>query len=359
MSTPRSVLVIVTRRIGDVLLATPLMHSLKRVWPDATIDALVFEGTGGVLAGNGDLREVITIAERPTIAAHAALLARLWRRYDLAVSVIPGDRPTLYAWWAGKRRAGTLLPDRKSAWKRRLLHHWVPFDDLDTHTVRMNLRVAEPLGIEPVAEVTITWCEADKANVAAIIPAVAKEQRFAMLHAFPMYAYKQWHDAGWTALAAALAARDMSIVLVGGPSADERAHAERLMRSLPQGTVNVVGRLNLSEVGYLASRAALYVGIDTAVTHLAAATGVPVVALFGPSNPVKWGPWPRGFEASRNPWKRCGSQTVGNVTLIQGTGTCVPCMLEGCDRKLASQSDCLQQLPARRVIEAAEKIAGL
>jgi len=329
VSTPRSVLVIVPRRIGDVLLATPLMRSLKRAWPDTAIDVLVFEGTEGVLAGNGDLREVIIIAERPTITAHATLLARLWRRYDLAVSVIPGDRPTLYAWCAGKQRAGTLLADRKSAWKRRLLHHWVPFDDLDTHTVRMNLRVVEPLGVTPVAEVAVAWREADEANVKAIIPAVGKGQRFAMLHAFPMYAYKEWHDAGWAVLAAALAAKGMSIVLVGGPSADEKAHAARLMQSLPEGAVNTVGRLSLSEVGYLASRAAIYVGTDTAVTHIAAATGVPVIALFGPSNPVKWGPWPRAFDASRNPWKRCGTQAVGNVTLIQGTGACVPCLLEG------------------------------
>lgn len=359
MSAPRSILVIVTRRIGDVLLATPLMHSLKRAWPDAAIDALVFKGTEGVIAANTDLREVITIAERPTAAEHAAFFAGLRRRYDIAVSVQPGDRPTLYAWWAGKRRVGTLLADRKNRWKRALLHEWVPFDDLDTHTVRMNLRLAELLGVAPATEVAVARREADHAHVKALVPPVAEGRPFALLHPFPMFAYKAWHDAGWTALAGALASRGIAIVLVGGPAPEERAHADRLMQALPPGTVNLVGRLNLSEVGCLASRAALYVGTDTAVTHIAAATGVPTIALFGPSNPVKWGPWPRGFDGSRNPWNRCGSQTVGNVTLIQGTGACVPCLLEGCDRMLASPSDCLQRLPAQRVIEAALKFARL
>ena len=64
---PRRILVIVTRRIGDVLLATPLIRSLKQAWPQAQIEALVFEGTQGVLAGNPDMAAVHTIAERPDL----------------------------------------------------------------------------------------------------------------------------------------------------------------------------------------------------------------------------------------------------------------------------------------------------
>ena len=63
-AAPHSVLVIVTRRIGDVLLTTPLIRTLKRAWPGAAIDVLVFEGTAGVLASNPDIRSVLAIAER-------------------------------------------------------------------------------------------------------------------------------------------------------------------------------------------------------------------------------------------------------------------------------------------------------
>ena len=61
---PRSVLVIVARRLGDVLLATPLIRSVKRAWPDAAVDVLVFEGTQGVLANNPDVRRVLAVSER-------------------------------------------------------------------------------------------------------------------------------------------------------------------------------------------------------------------------------------------------------------------------------------------------------
>ena len=72
MKPPRSVLVVVTRRVGDVLLATPLIRSLKRAWPEAAIDVLVFEGTEGVLAANPDIRRVIAVAERPRWRQHSS-----------------------------------------------------------------------------------------------------------------------------------------------------------------------------------------------------------------------------------------------------------------------------------------------
>ncbi|MDH5641464.1 MAG: hypothetical protein OEY28_09240, partial [Nitrospira sp.] len=91
--------------------------------------------------------------------------------------------------------------------------------------------------------------------------------------------------------------------------------------------------------------------------HMAAAVGVPTVVLFGPSNPVKWGPWPKDFPATTNsPWVTKGSQRQGNVLLLQGEGDCVPCLAEGCGRHIKSVSDCLQNLSIDRVIRAAESM---
>jgi lipopolysaccharide heptosyltransferase III len=354
VSAPGSVLVICTRRIGDVLLATPLIRSLARGWPEAAVDALVFEGTEGMLAANPDLREVITVRERAGRIEDIASLHRLWRRYDLAVSVMPGDRPTLYAWAAGRRRVGTLLEDDKNRWKRSLLHARVPFDNLETHTVVMNLRLAELLGVTPLPEVVATWSADDEPAVRGLVPALAEGRPFALLHLFPMFPYKQWHDRGWAELTTWLAARGLDAVVTGGPSDEERTYVDRLLPLLPAGTVNLAGRLSLSQVAFLASRAKAYVGPDTAVTHIAAATGVPVVALYGPSNPVKWGPWPKGH-GNANPFGMRGTQTVGNVTLLQGIASCVPCLEEGCERHVRSLSDCLQHLPATRVIDAVER----
>ena len=69
------ILVVALRRLGDVLLTTPLIRSLRRAWPDATIDALVFSDTVGILAGNPDLDAVIAMPARPTTAESLALAA--------------------------------------------------------------------------------------------------------------------------------------------------------------------------------------------------------------------------------------------------------------------------------------------
>jgi heptosyltransferase-3 len=121
------------------------------------------------------------------------------------------------------------------------------------------------------------------------------------------------------------------------------------------GTINLAGRMSFAQTACAIAGARLYVGPDTVTTHMAAALGVPTVALFGPSNPVKWGPWPYRFDGASSPWRRVGTQTMGNVELVQGVGACVPCMREGCDQHVASFSDCLRQLPLSTVITAVER----
>ena len=350
----KRILVICTRRIGDVLLATPVVRALKQANPDAEIDMLVFEGTQAVLRANGDLRDIITIGERPSFGEHLRLITRIRRRYDLAVSLLAGDRPTLYAWVAGKTRVGTLDADKKSRWKRRLLDRWLPFDNLNTHTVAMNLRVVGQLGISQRAAPVVSWGSRDEEAALAAYPALDSGRRFAVLHVSPKYVYKTWSGEGWGKLAEWIAAQGVEVVVAGGGAQDELRYIDSLLGLLPDKTVNLAGKIGLGALAYLLSRAALYVGTDTAVTHMAAALGVPTVALFGPSNPVKWGPWPRDYAGDNCPWQMRGSGQVGNVYLVQGEKACVPCLQEGCERHLDSLSDCLQQLPAIRVIRAAE-----
>jgi len=352
---PASVLVVVTRRIGDVLLATPLVRSLRRAWPQARIDALVFSGTQGILRHNPDLTSVLDIAPRPRTAEHLAFVRGLWRRYDLALSLAPGDRPTLYAWAAGRRRCGLLEDASGQRWKQHLLHEWAAFDNEGTHTVRMHLALAGLLGIEPMPEVVVAWNAEDEDRVRALAGAAGED--LVVLHPRPNFNYKMWPQAHWVALGSELVARGLQPLLTGGPAPEERAYVAEIAQAL--GAPTVAGELSLTQTACLIARARLFVGPDTAVTHMAAALGVPTVALFGPSDPVKWGPWPRDFRGPGNPWVRRGSQTSGNVTLLQGPGACVPCRLEGCERHTASFSDCLRDLPVETVVAAsARALAG-
>ena len=357
MKVPRRILLAVTLRIGDVLLSTPLIRSLRLAWPHAEIDVLVLEHTEGVLLRNPDIHRVITVPARPGFWEHLRLIFSLFRRYDLALTPLLGDRSTLYAWIAGKMRIGMQDGSKKHRWKKYFLSNWALYDHIDTHTVLSNLRLADLLSIKRSYEVVVAWNASDENSVAEAFPFNTGAESFAVLHMSPKYSYKMWRRDGWIELARWFDKNGIRSVLTGSGDPDELAYVEEIFRSMPSGTVNMAGKLSLAESAYLISCANCYVGPDTALTHMAAALGTPTVALFGPSNPVKWGPWPKGYGEDHNPYKMKGTQRVGNVVLLQGEGDCVPCMEEGCDRHNASLSDCLQNLPAASVIIALQELS--
>ena len=187
-SNPR-VLVVVLRRLGDVLLTTPLIRSIKRAYPDAAIEALVFAGTEGILAGNPDLAGVIAMPRRPGAGASLALLRRLARRYDLALSVQPGDRPTTLASIAGRQSAGLLEASGLSASLKRLALSRSCATDRGQHRVLDTLRLAELLGIPALPEIV---CPAGAVRAGLVPP-----QPYAVVHAAPMFTYKRWRIEGW------------------------------------------------------------------------------------------------------------------------------------------------------------------
>lgn len=351
---PRRILLACTQRIGDVLLATPLARSMKRAWPEAELDMLVFRGTEAVLEGNPDIGQVIAIPSRAGLGDRWRELRRLWRRYDLAVSPLPTDRSRLYCWAASPRRFGLLRPERKERPKAWLLSAWRAFDDLNTHTVSMGLALAELLRISPSFEIVPPSCSPDQLDslLARLQPLEGKP--FAVLHPYPKFAYKMWTRDAWLALARWLKERGLGVVFTGGPEPLERTYVEDIAREALG--LNLAGGLSLAQTAELIKRARLYVGPDTAVTHIAAATGAPTIALFGPSNPVKWGPWPKDWARHESPWQRRGSGRQSNVFLIQGEDVrgCVPCMQEGCERRVDSGSECLLSLEAGVVIRAAK-----
>jgi len=355
----RRILVVVTLRIGDVLLATPVIHSLRLAWPNAEIDVLVFEHTEGVLLRNADINRVITVPARPGFWEHLRLILGIFRRYDLALTTLLGDRPTLYVWLAGKTRLGMQDGSKKEHWKQHFLSNWAIFDHSNTHTVLTNLGLIDLLGIKRSYGMIVVWNPSDEKSVFEKLPIDIDAEPFAVLHLSPKFSYKMWHRDGWIELAAWLEKHNIRSVLTGSSAPDELEYIENIFRSMSSSTLNLAGKFSLAESAFLISRANCYVGPDTALTHMAAALGTPTVALFGPSNPVKWGPWPNGYEEDHNPYRLLGTQHVNNVVLLQGEGDCVPCMEEGCERHNNSLSACLQNMPSAKVINVLRELMNL
>lgn len=356
---PRRVLVVTLRYLGDALLVTPAITALKRTWPGCEVDVLTFRAAAAVFAGNAAISRVIPVAEKPARSELLRTLAALWRRYDLALVAQAGTRPFIYGWAAG-RRSVALVPQSpaKSWWKRLLLSRAVTFD-AGAPTVLENVRLAAAAGATAGnAELTAPSAGLDAAGFGALAGAALRPGEYVVVHPSPRTVPKRWTMEGWRQLIAHLVERGYPVLVSGGPAEAEARYVASVIGDLPERIAhrvhNVQGRCSLAELADLIRHARLFVGVDTASTHIAAATGTPTIAIFGPTDPVIWGPW------GGSPYQKVAAvQRRGHIALIQNpTLACVPCQQDGCDRHAASRSECLDRLPAARVIDEIEQVLG-
>lgn len=336
------ILVVALRRLGDVLLTTPLIRSIRCAWPDARIDVLVFSDTAGILAGNPDVNDVITIVPRPTSTQAVACGARIAWRYDLSVSTQTGDRPSALALIASPKAVAPVERRFTGSLKRLLLWRAVPYDPR-AHRIEGLLRLADALGIPRVFNVV-----PPKPRDQFEIPS----EEYAIIHAAPMFNYKRWTVDGWRSVLEALLARGLRVLATGGPSESERKYLDVVWGGTS--ITRLDGKYDWQGLSAILAGASLFVGPDTSVTHLAAAIGCRTVALFGPTDPRLWGPWPVG--GLQEPWApQAALQRRANVWLVQHAFPCTPCQLEGCERALSSESECLEQLTSIEVLAAVDQ----
>jgi ADP-heptose:LPS heptosyltransferase len=124
----------------------------------------------------------------------------------------------------------------------------------------------------------------------------------------------------------------MEIVLVGGPG--EQTFAQEVSQMLGGAVVNVTGRTNLRDLIGIFSRARLALGPDSGPMHIAAATGTPVVSLWGATSPARSAPW--------------GSEAF----VVRGSAACSPCYVRRC--RIGRL--CMQRITPEQVLAAARQV---
>jgi len=374
---PKKVLFIATRQIGDVLVTTPLIQQARELWPEAEFHFLGYRGKLDMLKGNPNIAELIETSDRPGFGEYLSLFNRLFQRYDLAIVTQPSDRAYFYGLVAAFRRVGVLgghpqglteqdkakksKSDKQNAWKKAICLHTVDVDYFGQHVITEKLRLLEvfyknvqdlfskPISVVPPAGEALT-------------PVIASQLRspYVVVHPGPLTAYKRWPLAYWQTLVTWLTQQGWQVVLSASPAKQDLQLNQDIVSLLDEATqenvVDVAGKLSIPQARSLIQGAHLYIGVDTSITHLAAACNIPTVALFGPTPPSNFGPWPNGFIGKQPYQLRARTQTVGNVTILQGPGECVPCRKAGCEDRPDSRSECLDLLEPNQVIEAIEKI---
>lgn len=343
----RRVLVVKLRHHGDVLLSSPVFSLLKARAPHAEVDALVYEDTRDMLAGHPAIAQVHGIDrawKRQGLLTQArresALLATLRsRQYQLVVHLTNHWRG---AWLAALLRpAWSVAPAVDNPfWQRAFTHSYRLPRHTQRHTVECNLDALRRLGLYPTEEekrVVMVPGEAAESKVDALLATHGLGPKsFVHVHPTSRWLFKAWSEQASAQLLRRFVADGHRVVVTAAPDAREKAIVGRILAEAAVDAADLSGALSLRELAALAARARLFVGVDSAPMHIAAAMGTPVVALFGPSDERVWGPW----------------QVAHQV--VAGGQSCRPCGNDGCGG--GKVSECLTTLPVERVVAAAQAL---
>jgi len=302
-SPPRRILIIKLRHHGDMLLTTPVITTLKKHYPDAEIDMLMYLETREMLASEPELSHLFTIDRRwkkqgtfAHIGHERKLIARLIaRQYDMVINLADQWRSALVSRLTGAPvRIGFDLPKRKGKlWQFCHTHLVDVADHNQLHTVEQNLSILTPLNLSPhVTQVTMSYSAEDKAVVGKLLQSHHIEGPFVVVQPTSRWFFKCWTDEKMSQTITALRAEGVSVILTSGPADNELKMVERILAQCPaDGVVSLAGKLTLRQLAALIDQASLFLGVDSVPMHMAAALKTPLVALFGPSKRVFWSPW--------------------------------------------------------------------
>ncbi len=362
-TSPRSILVVCIRLIGDVILSTPLVGLLKSAYPDAEIDMLVNRGTGEFLEKDPRVRTVLYTrnreARKPVGNPEPGYFLKIFGRYDMAITLNASDRGNLTVLIAGRRsRIGFYqeLGVLKTGWRKLFLTHPILFPGM-IHVARVGQIVAEAIAIPvPRLEAKVFWDLEDERKREEFLRREGIAGPFFVIHPFARWGYKYWVADRFAKVSDEIAGEyGLRPVWTSSPDPEEvrrLREAAGLCRIRP---ALCAGEFTLNQMTCLLSRAALYVGLDTAVSHLAATTGIPMVVLFGPTIAERWSPWNNEGPVEQQCPQARGVQRAGRMILIQKDWDCVPCGKAGCDGK-GGESRCLMEIQVPEVLDAVREL---
>jgi lipopolysaccharide heptosyltransferase II len=351
------ILLIRLRLIGDVVFTTPAIAALRRHFADAHITYLVEPAAEPVVRHNPHIDTVI-VAERPRglrrIFYDVQLSRRLRReRFDVVIDFHGGPRSAWLTWATGAaRRIGYGVPGRGWAytervpWSRALvpprhsvLNQW---DLLTRLGLAAPARDANPVEMPEAADAVTTV----RTRLAAA--GIADDDRLVVMHVSAGNPFRRWPAEHFADVAAGLAREESArrIIITSGPSesgaADAIAAAAQQRAGASGRRIVRCGEFDLSELRALVGRAALYIGGDSGPLHVAATTGVPIVALFGPTLPERSMPW--------------RAATAPAIAIDAGPLPCRPCHQRRCE---PGDFRCLTGVEPKRVLAAAEQLLAL
>lgn len=289
---PKKILCISVGHIGDVLLTTPSYRGLKQRFPKAKIDVLIRSFSKQILEGNKNINKAICF-DLPWLGLYGRktgffqvfkFIKELRKeRYDLILDFHADPRNILLAFLVGKYRISYGI--RGFGF---LLNKVVKFKKLQ-HQIKYNLDLIHPTGASA----------SDKMDF--VIPKSAENRAKNLLKQFaggkiigitpstgrkPKY----WINERWADTADELIERYNAVIVLTGGKGDKKDNQEILAHMEHADKVtDLSGKTSLKELGAVIKQCKLFVCPDTGPAHIAKAVNTPLIELFGPENPHRWG----------------------------------------------------------------------
>lgn len=288
-----NILIVRVSSLGDVVHNMPMVSDIRNHYPDANIDWVVEEGYTSLVRMNPEVRRIIPIALRRWrkslfSAATRTEIVNFRRQLKLdAYDVIfdtQGLLKTSVVMWMARlvpsgQRVGLGNATEGSGYEplSRVFHTKSVAVGLHTHAVlRARQVAAQALGYSldgTAADFNLHMPPVSAADLPAWLP----DQPYAVFFHGTARAEKQWAAANWVRIADLLDERGLQLLLPWGSDA-EKLSAERLASQV--NNARVLPKLPMMEAVMLAQRAALVVGVDTGLTHIAAAFKRPTIELY-------------------------------------------------------------------------------
>lgn len=337
-----NILIVKLSAIGDVIHVLPSLAALRRCYPDADITWVVEEAAADILNDHPDLNRVIVSGRkrwvkelkrggiaRPFMEMHAFWMALRSRKYDLVIDFHGLFKSAMVVFLSGgKRKLGY---DSLQEGSGLFYTDKIP-EDMKKHAVDRYLDFVSYLvggaGKECVMK-TPEFRIAVGENEERKIDGLLFKRPFVAMNPVALWDTKLWEDDKFAQLGDLIRTNlDYDVVLTGG----EAKSLEKICSLMKTEALNLGGRTSLRELAALYKKAVMVITTDSGPMHLAAAVGTPVVALFGPTDPARTGPYGLGHRVIR-------------------TGiSCSPCL-----RKKCPSPCCMKEISVADVYEAVQE----
>lgn len=257
--------------------------------------------------------------------------------YDLAIDFRTGTRGALMAWLSGAPRRVAFYDANETFWRNWAFTHIanIPYTK-GTYVADYYHEILRAFALSNLPGPLELQVNPERMkSVAGLCREMGFDTRspYVVLQPFSLWAYKELPLNHYVQIIEHIHRRySLRVVVSGGP--EEKDKAESMLALCKSNPLNLAGQTSIGEMAALLSKSQLFVGIDSAGLHIAAAVRCPTVGIFGPSAASSWAP--RGKRHK----------------VVQPDEPCVPCRDKGCQGTEVSR--CLQQMPAEKIIEAVE-----